>query len=308
MAVRVAPGDRARGQVLVELDGRDLQAAARGADAGARAAQDGAAAAAADQRAAQAGLDLARASHGRIAGLHAKKSATAQELDEATAALAAAEARVTGAAARVQEAAAMIDRAAAAREAAGATASFLTVTAPFTGLVVERKAEPGMLAAPGMPLLVIEQAGGYRLEAGVEASRLGSIRLGAPVEVELETSKLPLKGRVEEIVPALDAASRTFTVKIGISGGGTLRSGMFGRARFAGAERKALVAPWSAVVEQGQVQKVFVVDGGVARGRMITTGARQDGTVEILSGLSAGEKVVAPVPAQLADGGKVEVR
>ena len=185
---------------------------------------------------------------------------------------------------------------------------YTTVTAPFAGVVIERKAEPGMLAAPGMPLLVLEQAGSYRLEAGVEESRLGRIRIGMAVKVDLESTDQPLSGRVEEIVPAMDAGSRTFTVKIGMTGGGTLRSGMFGRARFAIGEKKALVAPWTALVEQGQVQKVFVVDGGVARGRLVTTGARQGGTVEILSGLSKGEKLVAPVPATLADGGKVEVR
>ena len=92
-AVRVAPGDRVRaGQVLVELDGRDLTAVAASAAAGASEAREGAAAASAEERAAQAALVLARATHGRIAALQAKKSATAQELDEATAALAAAEA------------------------------------------------------------------------------------------------------------------------------------------------------------------------------------------------------------------------
>jgi RND family efflux transporter MFP subunit len=258
--------------------------------------------------AAKAQLDLANSTFQRMKSLLDQKSITSQEFDEVAARQRMAQANHEMARARRQQLEQKIHQADEAVAQATIQRGYTTVTAPFAGIVVERKAEPGMLAAPGMPLLVIEQAGSYRLEAGVEESRLGRMRIGMPVKVELESSEQPLAGRVEEIVPALDAASRTFTVKIGITGGGTLRSGMFGRARFAIGEKTALVAPWTALVEQGQVQKVFVVDGGVARGRMVTTGARQGGTVEILSGLSKGEKLVAPVPAKLTDGGKVEVR
>jgi predicted lactoylglutathione lyase len=87
-AVRVVPGDRVRaGQVLVELDGRDLTSNARSATAGAAQAREGVTAATAEQRAARAALDLAKATHGRIATLFARKSATAQEMDDAAAAL-----------------------------------------------------------------------------------------------------------------------------------------------------------------------------------------------------------------------------
>jgi hypothetical protein len=112
---------------------------------------------------------------------------------------------------------------------------------------------------------------------------------------------------VEEIVPALDPGSRSFTVKIGLSGG-LLRSGMFGRARFPMGERRALLVPASAIVRQGQVEQVFVVENGVAKSRLVTTGAARGDRVEALSGLRAGESVVAPVPANLADGSRVEVR
>ena len=69
-----------------------------------------------------------------------------------------------------------------------------------------------------------------------------------------------------------------------------------------------LTIPGGALVERGQLQQVFVVEDAQARLRMITAGRRADGRIEVLSGLSAGEKVIAPVPAGLADSARVEVR
>jgi len=122
--------------------------------------------------------------------------------------------------------------------------------------------------------------------------------------VELETGTVA--GRIEEIVPALDAASHSFVVKVGLSGPGGLRSGQYGKLRAGNGTRRALVVPATALVEQGQVQRVYVVEGGVARGRLVTTGGRIDGRVEVLSGLAARDMVVAPVPPSMTDGARVE--
>ena len=184
--VRVAPGDRVRaGQVLVVLDGRDLDARARSTRAMALAADQDVAAAASDQQAADAALALARATHVRIAGLHARRSATAQELDDATGALRAAEARVTGAGARLQAAKANVQSARAATEETQTTASFALVTAPFDGVITEKMVEPGNMAAPGTPLMRLEDTRGFRLDVRVDESRVGQISPGAIVSVSL---------------------------------------------------------------------------------------------------------------------------
>jgi len=86
--------------------------------------------------------------------------------------------------------------------------------------------------------------------------------------------------------------------------GTQLRSGLFGRALFPLGKRQALTVPPGAVTDRGQLQSVFVVEDGVARARLVTMGRKG----EVLSGLSAGEKVIAPVPAGLEDGARVEVR
>jgi len=303
-AVHVAPGDRVRaGQLLVTLDGGDLEARARSAAAAVAQSKDGAAATAAEERAAQAALVLAQATHGRIAALQAKRSATAQELDEAIAALAAAEARVAGATARRQEAASNIERAQAASTAAGATASFLRITAPFAGVVTEKMVEPGNMATPGLPLVRVEDTRGFRLDVRVDESRAAQVTTGSAVAVVLDgASGKPetVRGVVAEVSRAVDAGARAFLVKITLPDGTSARSGGFGRARFSGEARAALTVPAEAIVQQGQVSAVYVADGGVARLRLV----RLRGT-EVQAGLSAGESVVVAPPPGLTDGRKI---
>ena len=185
--VRAAPGDRVRaGQVLIVLDGRDLAAQARRARAEGASADQDVIAAAAERQAAEAALALARSTHARIAGLHAKRSATSQELDDATATLRAAEARAAGAAARAQAAVSGVEGARAASEAADTTETFSRIAAPFDGVVTEKMVEPGNMAAPGTPLMRIEDTRGFRLDVRVDESRIGRITPGATVSVSLD--------------------------------------------------------------------------------------------------------------------------
>lgn len=306
--IRVEAGDSVTaGQVVALLDAKEIDTGLRQAEAARNEARSALPEAANAIAAAQAQLELAEATYQRMKTLHDQKSVTAQEFDETAARRRMAQASLEMARARRAQLEQKIRQADEAVSQAAVMKGYTQVTAPFAGIVIERKAEPGMLAAPGMPLVVLEQAGGYRLEVAVEESRLAQVKRGMAVEVQLDAAQVPLEARIEEIVPALDAGSRSFTVKIGLRGG-LLRSGMFGRARIPMGEKKALTVPAAALVRQGQVEKIFVVEGGVARLRLVTAGAAHGNAVEILSGLSAGEQVVAPVPASLEDGSKIEVR
>jgi len=186
--------------------------------------------------------------------------------------------------------------------------SYAQLAAPFAGTVTAKSVDPGVLAAPGAPLLTIEREGAYRLEAAVEESKLPLIHTGQPVSVALDGVARPIEGRVSESVPAIDAASRSFTVKIELPATAPLRSGLFGRARFAFGSRTVLAVPAAAVIERGQLASVFVADGGHARSRFVTLGQRAQDAVEVLSGLSPGDQVIFPAPPSLADGAAVEVR
>ncbi len=304
--VRVQTGDHVRaGQLLVVLDDRDLASGQRQAEAGLNEARQAVSEVDNAIAAAKAQLDLTELTFNRMKDLYDKRSISTQEFDDVSMKLKVARANHQMARSKREQLQARIRQAEAAVENASITRTYAEVKAPFAGVVTEKRVEPGNLAAPGQPLLVIEQAGAYRLEAAVDESRLGSIRAGQPVTVTLDRT---YEARVSEIVPAVDAASRAFTVKIDLPAGAAVRSGMFGRAAFPMGRRQALMTPAGAVIEQGQVQSVFVVQDGRARARLVTTGQRAGDRVEVLSGLTAGEAVIFPRPVNLVDGGRVEVR
>jgi RND family efflux transporter MFP subunit len=310
LEVRVRPGDRVRrGQPLVTLDARDLAANAASAGAARDAAAQAADAARSQRQAAEAALQLARATHERISTLQAKRAATAQELDEAVAGLRAAEARAAAAGAAIGQADSGLRAAKAAADAASVTASYAVVTAPFDGLVTERRADPGTVAAPGMPLLTIEAAGGLHLEASLDEARAAALHVGDAAAVRIDsqpdTRAAWLDGRITEIA-RVDPATHSFAVKVTFDAPAGVRSGLFGRARFTSGARRAVVAPASALVERGQLAFVYAVgQDGLARLRPVTAGQRDGDRVEIVAGLSAGERVVASPPATIADGMRV---
>jgi multidrug efflux pump subunit AcrA (membrane-fusion protein) len=165
-----------------------------------------------------------------------------------------------------------------------------------------------MLASPGTPIVVIEQGGAYRLEASVDESRLAKIHPGMAVRVRLDAFDKDMDARVGEVVPALDAGSHSFTVKVNLPGVPGLRSGVFGRALFEFGQRETLAVPVTALLHEGQIERLFVAEGNAARGRIVKTGTHSGDMVEILSGLSAGELVIDRPPQTLADGARIEVR
>jgi multidrug efflux pump subunit AcrA (membrane-fusion protein) len=232
--------------------------------------------------------------------VEAKRKSTAAAVEQA-------EARILSVRAREKQMSYRIDAGAAELRAAEIALGETRITAPATGVVVDRRVEPGDLAMPGQPLLVLDDPRAYRLEAEVGESAVGGVRLGQRVPVVLDSLGRSLEGRVVEIIPAADPASRTVTVKLDLPGDPGLRSGLFGRARFPAGERQALLVPISALTERGQLTAVYVVDGqNIARLRLVTAGARHADRVEILSGLTAGERIVVEGAARVGDGSPVE--
>jgi multidrug efflux pump subunit AcrA (membrane-fusion protein) len=320
--VRAGPGDRVRvGQVLIVLDGRDLAAQARRARAEGVSADQDVIAAGSERQAAEATLALARSTHARIAGLHAKRSATSQELDDATAALRAAEARAAGApgggwgggaggaggaAGGAHAAVSGVEGARAASEAADTTETFSRIAAPFGGVVTEKMVEPGNMAAPGTPLMRIEDTRSFRLDVRVDESRIAQITRGATVSVSLDAgpngAPRVTSGKVTEVGRAVDADARAFLVKIALPADAGLRSGMFGRAHFASRPRRALTVPAGTLVHRGQVTSVLVVENDIARVRLVSVSGN-----EVLAGLSDGDVVIVAPPPTLTDGRRVKV-
>jgi RND family efflux transporter MFP subunit len=312
--VKVQTGDHVRaGQPLITLDARDLDVSKRQAEAALEEVRSSMPEADSAVAAAKASLDLAQTTFNRMQDLWNKKSISNQEFDEASAKLKAAQAAHAMALARRAHLDAQAARVQQEVRATEVNRSYAEITAPFAGVITAKSVDPGTLAVPGTPLLTLEREGAYRLEASVDESHFSGIRVGQAVTVTLEGIDRNFDARVSEIVPTVDAASRSYTVKIDLPSAPNLRSGTFGRAAFSLGTRSALTVPVSAVNVRGQLQSVFVVDNGIAHTRLITTGEKavgpkDMGRLEVLSGLAAGEMVVPSPPANLTDGAKVEVR
>ena len=315
-SMRVREGDRVRaGQVLIEVENRDARAQVDKAQAGLREAQTSTEeldrnirAAEAGKAAAEANRRLAQSTLKRYQGLRERKSISDQEFDEVQARAQVADAEVDRAdkmmqvlEARRKMVEARIDQAKADVSGAQVYAGYARITSPIDGVVTVKNADVGTLAAPGSPLLTIENASSFRLEAAVEESRIREIKLNAPAKTIIDalgTEELP--GRVVEIVPAANANSRTYTVKIDLPNRPGMRSGMFGKARFAGGQREAILIPAAAVVQRGQLTGVYALDAkGIARLRLITLGKKFGDRIETLSGVTQGDRIVA-------DGAKIE--
>jgi multidrug efflux system membrane fusion protein len=307
--VKVQAGDRVReGQLLVTLDARDLDVNASKAEAALDEVRSSIPEADNAVAGAKASLDLAQTTFNRMQELWNKKSISNQEFDESSAKLKSAQAAyemARGRRAQLDAQAARVQQDIRSTEIAR---SYAEITAPFAGVVIAKSVDPGAMAVPGAPLLTIEREGAYRLEASVEESRVAAIRVGQSVSVMLDGLDRTLDARVSEIIPAVDAASRSYTVKIDLPSLPALRSGAFGRASFSLGSRSPLTIPVGAVTARGQLQSVVVAENGIAHTRLITSGQQSKDQVEVLSGLTAGEMVIFPVPSGLSDGAAVEVR
>ena len=228
--MKVQEGSNVRaGQVLLEVDDREVQSQLAKARAGLRQAEDALEEVEQGSRGAQASLDvaeaqreLAQATYDRYRALSERTSVSQQEFDEvhARSKMAVAEANRAREMAdsfrsRRKQVLAQIDQARADVRNAEGYANDARIEAPFDGIVTAKHADVGTMASPGVPLLTLEDDRRYRFEAVVEESRVGKIRPGDRVEVRVDaTGDRPLEGQVAEIVPTSDSASRSVVVKI----------------------------------------------------------------------------------------------
>jgi RND family efflux transporter MFP subunit len=285
-------GDRVQsGQVLATTDDAQPRSAAEQAKAALAVAKNEATAADSD-------LGLAQTTLQRYQQLYDKKSVSPQEFDEIKARYQSAEARRDMARAGETQAGAALNQ-------AQTSLSYTQIRAPFAGVVTEKMADAGTLASPGMPIFTLEDTRSFRLEVTVDESDIHFVHVGqiAPVNID-GLGNIQLSGKIVQIVPAADAASHSFLVKVELPAETRLRSGLFGRAHFPRGERSSLFIPRASLVERGQLQGVYVLDANQIAGlRYVTLGRSTGEQVEVLSGLQAGDKFVA-APGDRELGGK----
>lgn len=223
--------------------------------------------------ASQAQLAQAKAAYERTKSLHAQKFLSAAALDKAEADYKAAQA---------------------AAGASGATLTHATVTAPIAGIVAQRHAELGEMAAPGRPLVTVYDPKGLRLIANIPQYKLAEIRKSGRARVEFPETGLWLDAARVEILPTADVRSHTVTARLYLPEGvENVIPGMAARAHFVTGGGKKLTVPPKAVLRRGEVTGVYVVDAqGMPRLRQVRLGEMLgNGELEVLAGLAAGERV-----------------
>lgn len=191
---------------------------------------------------------------------------------------------------------------------ARAMMSYVEVVAPFDGVVTKKWVDVGDLAAPGKPLISIEDSSVLQLEADVPQSIASHVQRDVHLVVRVDGVTGELIGTVSEIAPSADSVSRTFQIKVDLAEQPGLSSGQFARLLVPVGESRSLRVPAAAVVQRGQLEIVFVVVNQHAQLRLIKTGQRFGDAVEVLSGLDAGDSVVIEGAAQLTDGQPVETK
>jgi RND family efflux transporter MFP subunit len=276
VALDVKAGDTVRaGQVLARID--------------ARTAEQAVAASRSQVAEAQANLANAKRKYERNRDLLAQKFVSQAALDQAEAEYKAAQAQLAAVTANEGQAL--------------AAQSFTTIVAPYAGVIGATHAELGDMAQPGKPLLTIFDPRELRVTATVPQAALATLKLGAPVAIEIPAIDRTVTSTRATVIPLADARTHTARVRLDLPDGERLLPGQFARAHFATGTARAIAVPASALLKRGEVTAVYVVDrDGRPQLRQVrvgeSVGERQ---VEILAGLSAGERIAAnPVQAGMA--------
>jgi RND family efflux transporter MFP subunit len=245
---------------------------------------------------AEAAFALAERNFARYEALSKENAASDVELDMARM--------------QFEQAKGAVEQAEGAVQAASSVAEESVVRSPFAARVVETMVEVGDFAAPGRPLVRVESIGGQQIWLKVRERDIGRVAIGDEIGVRIDARpELSLiTGTIDEIVPAADPTTHTFTIKVGLDGL-AIPSGFSGRATISGDSSQRLVVDSSAVHHRGGLELVVIRSGdGTARTRAVTTGGSTiDGRVEILSGLDRGETVVLNAAGPVADGTPLEL-
>lgn len=222
----------------------------------------------------------------RIRNLERDGVATVQELDQAEANLRMAEADL--AEARAQR-------------------GYVTLRAPFDGTVTARHADPGDLAVPGRPVLVVAGSPSVKIEADLPASLAGRVQVADTATVVRSDTGERWEAVITSVVSVIELSSHRFRVEASFVGeDGFPAPGTFARLELRGGGTGGVWIPADAVVRRGQLSGVFVPEGDRLRLRWIRTGLRQADGVEVLAGLAIGTPVVRDPPFSLTDGVVVE--
>jgi RND family efflux transporter MFP subunit len=260
-------GDRiVAGQTLVRIDARDI--AAKNSQVAASIAE------------AEAVHHDAVTQAARFRALYADSAATRAQLDAVETGLLRAEAGVRAARASSSELAAV--------------AAYATVRAPFSGIVTKRFVDPGAFAAPGSPLMTVQDGNQLRIVANATPDVASGLRAGQRIDALVENR--PVSAVIEGIVPS--ASGNLYTINALVSNAvGSFLPGSTATLLVKVGSRQALVVPSNAVIREGDLTGLTIRTKEGDEVRWVQLGRSSGNVVEIDSGLRAGDVVIVPANA-----------
>lgn len=238
-----------------------------------------------------------------------------QEIDEAEAKDRVAEAQVATAKSKVRAAEQETQLARADQARLKTMEKYVSITAPFAGIVTKRYANTGSMIQAGtasqlqaMPLVRLSQDDVLRLRLPVPESMVSAVRRGVPVTVQMPSLNRVFPGRIVRFAAKVDKATRTMPTEVDVPNPSfSLMPGMYAQVMLPLLERSnAVSVPIEAVERSGTATRVYRVDkGGKINVITVQLGIENTTRAEVLSGLDEGDHVVVGRRAGLKDGEKV---
>ena len=268
-----------RGQLLLALDHRTLDSDLRQADA--------------SLYEAKAGLQLANINFNRGQQLAKSQLISVSALDELRAGVVQAQARLA--------------TAQAIRDGVQLKRDFASLRAPDDGIISKRLVQPGQVVMAGTELLRLIRRGRLEWRAELNETDLTRVQTGAIVRLQASGGE-KVEGIVRAVSPGLDASTRTGTLYVDLPNPGNLKAGTFLEGRILTSASQALVVPSTSLIQRDGHSYVYIVtaDSTVQRVR-VSSGASEQGFVEITQGLKAGDAIVDSGAGLLSDGDRVNV-
>lgn len=244
---------------------------------------------------ARSGLANARSNYERFQRLYDQNAVPKQQFEQMRTAYEVAQGDFQAAQAAVEQAQSQIN--------------YAQIRAPFAGTIVQRMVDPGQLATPGQPLLMLMGSGDREIQVEVDDQAYSRLSEGDTLEVgyrDNDGNPASFSADVLRLVSAADPITRTHTVKLSVPSDLSLTPGNFVTVSVVLDQKEAILVPKGAIHDRGGMKGVFVLDGeDRARFRIVRVGQDRAGEVVILAGLRDGDRVITEAQGRLANGAKV---
>jgi len=290
--VKVTSGNKvSKGTPLVILDNRQLKSKLLQAKQGLKSAISNKEQAQHAVAAAKANFVQKKLTFERIKKYFESQAATNQDVEQAESAFLQAQASVEKANKALSGSKAGILRAKEIIKEAKIALGYTVIKATQNGEIIRRLIEPGDLALPGKPLIILQTEGSLRLEAYVREGLITKVQKFQKLKVKITTLNKTVNAVVEEIVPYADPQTRTFLVKATLPVIDGLYPGMFGKLLIPAGKREVVMIPFHSVRKIGQLEMVTLHEDNQWKNVFIQTGKQYGDQIEVLSGISGDELI-----------------